>query len=327
MGSGGAQGSVTQNPLQGVATGSGGANAAMEGAPNVIGMNGTNANGGAAPNGTGGSAPTYGQAGTSAVSAGGATATGGVTATGGTGTQVPSGGAGGEPNDPGPPGPTPGCEGFLLCDDFESVAVGGVPDPERWSRTIDFSPNPPRTDAITIDNSQFHSGARSLRVDGTSSLRQIVGLVSAERVFLRAWMRVSQVPSGGPVFVGIGADQNDDIRMRFRSGLVALNTPRGDGLAPNTTSGSCAGCLGLPSDWFCTEMFVEDATESATVWINGQEAGSVVNNTGWHNGGTAWPQIPTPTQVRLGYWGLEGASAISVWIDDVAVDTERVGCD
>jgi hypothetical protein len=306
--------------MPGVATGGGGANAAMAGAPNVMGM--TNTNGGAASNGVAGSAPTYGQAG--AGGGGAVIGAGGATATGGAGTQPP--GSGGTPPDTGVP-PTPGCEGLLLCDDFEGVAVGGVPDPARWLRTIEFNPNSTRTDVIQIDNSQFHSGTRSVRVTGTSDLRQIVGRVTAERVFMRAWMRVSQVPSGGPVFVGIGADQNQDIRMRFRSGFVALNTGNGDGLAPDTTQGACAGCIGLTTNWFCTEMFVEDATESATVWINGQEAGSVVNNSGWHNTGTAWPQIPTPTQVRLGYWGLEGATAINVWIDDVAVGTERVGCD
>jgi hypothetical protein len=97
-------------------------------------------------------------------------------------------------------------------------------------------------------------------------------------------------------------------------------------VAPNTaTSGNCPTCVAVPSDWFCAEMLVDASARSATLWINGAEAASVLDNVGWHVAST-WPTFPTPTSVRLGFWGLGGAQA-TVWIDDVAVAEERIGCD
>jgi hypothetical protein len=213
----------------------------------------------------------------------------------------------------------------LLCDDFESVAVGASPDASRWSLTRDFSPIAATPD-IAIDNTNAHGGAQSVRVAGTSSLREIVGRVAADRVFVRAFMRLSAAPTGGgPVVMAVGGDQNADIRLRLWAGEVAtLNTGAGDSIVPNAaTSGNCPECLDVPSNaWFCAEMFVDNAQRSATIWIDGAEAASVVNN----NWNSTWPAFPTPTNVRLGFWGLQGASNTQVWIDDVAVGTERVGC-
>lgn len=32
------------------------------------------------------------------------------------------------------------------------------------------------------------------------------------------------------------------------------------------------------------------------------------------------------TNVRFGFWGLNGGGNTTIWIDDVAVGNERVGC-
>jgi hypothetical protein len=292
--------------------------------------NGGAPSGGGAP-GSGGSALSTGGSnaglgGSVASGSGGSVASGsgGSVASGSGGTAtVGMGGTGGMPS-------TSGCaSGLLLCDDFEAASANGSPDSARWSITHDFNPNFGPTADVALDTTTGHNSSRSLKVVGSTSLREIVGQVAVERLFVRAWYRLSAAPTGGgPVLMGIGGDQNQDIRLRLWAGQVAtLNTNAGDGIAPDmATSGNCAACLNVPSNiWFCAEMFVDDATQTATVWIDGNEAASVVNNDGWHNPST-WPTFPAQTLVRLGFWGLQGASATTVWIDDVAVGAERVNC-
>jgi hypothetical protein len=212
-----------------------------------------------------------------------------------------------------------------LCDDFESAAVGASPDPARWSLTRDFNSTAASPD-LAIDGSMAHSGSHSVRIVGTSSLREIVGHVAQDRFFARAWLRLSSVPTGGgPVIMAIGGDQNSDLRLRLWAGqLATLNTGAGDSIVPNAaTSGNCPECLPVPSNaWFCAEMFVDNTARSVTLWIDGSEAARVTNN----NWNSTWPTFPTPTNVRLGFWGLQGAGATQVWVDDVAVRADRVGC-
>lgn len=297
--------------------GAGGLSAGSGGTPGA----GGSPVGAAAAGGNGGVAGALGGSGGQVgAGAGAATGSGGSDLAGASGAAGASMGTGG--TDVQPPGD------LLLRDDFESAAPLGAPNAALWTRRLGFGgADDPST--IAIDDTNAHSGDQSVRIVGTSSIREIVANVAVSRLFVRAWMQLSPspVPSGTPVVIGVGGDQNADIRMRLWAGrLATLNTGNGDGVAPNTaTSGNCPTCVAVPSEWFCTEMFVDHAAQNATIWINGAEAASVTGNAGWHVG-SVWPQFPTPTNVRLGFWGLEGAAA-TIWIDDVAIAEERIGCE
>jgi hypothetical protein len=315
-------GGSTAQGAQGVPTAGTGSVTAPVGNAGTGGSSQVN-NPGSAPVGQGGAAGSGGA--TNSTGTGG-TAPGSGTGGSGTGGSGTGGSAGTSTGGSGSSTPNAACPNLLLCDDFEGAAVGASPDPARWSLTLDFNPNAQPSANIAIDNTNPHGGAQSVRVAGNSGLREIVARVAADRVFVRAFMRLSEVPTGGgPVIMAVGGDQNADIRLRLWAGEVAtINTPNGDSIVPGAaTSGNCPECLDVPSnDWFCAEMFVDNAQRSTTIWINGSEAGSVVNN----NWNSTWPTFPTPTNVRFGYWGLQGAEERQVWIDDVAVGTERVGC-
>src|SRR5262249_10398362 len=55
------------------------------------------------------------------------------------------------------------CAALPLCDDFAGAAAGGPPAPARW--TVG-APDLTGTGALAIDESQHHSGARSVKVTG-----------------------------------------------------------------------------------------------------------------------------------------------------------------
>lgn len=329
--------------------GTGGASTAVNAVMPGAGGSGTGDNGsvasgaggssGGAPSNGGGAAPTgqngiagsaAGLAGASATdpnagSAGAANAgSAGSANAGSAGAGNANGGSGGSGNTP--PVTNPSCADLLLCDDFETATPGASPDPARWSLSLNYNPNAPPSPDVSVDNTVSHGGSQSVRINGSGEPRDIVATVPVDRLFVRAFLRLSSAPTGGgPVLMAVGGDQNSDVRLRLWAGQVAtLNTGNGDSIVPNAaTSGNCPECLNVPSDtWFCAEMFVDNAQQSVILWIDEAEAGRVTNND-WNS---TWPTFPAQTNVRLGFWGLQGANATTVWIDDVAIGSERIGC-
>jgi hypothetical protein len=132
---------------------------------------------------------------------------------------------------------------------------------------------------------------------------------------------VDAVPLG-PVFMGLGTDQNAEIRLRIQGqSFATINVVPGDAVRPaGANGGGCPTCLTLRANqWFCAEMFVDDATRNATLWIDGVEAASVVNGDG------GWSAQPATPAAFLGLMAVQGGST-GVWIDDVVAGPNRIGC-
>jgi hypothetical protein len=321
--------------------GAGTAGAGGSSSEGVSNPNGVALNGNAAPSNTGNA--NSGAAGSMmALPPGSSSGAGGSTMAAAVPPQVGSGGASMQPSGPAPVAPVapvdpapvvqnppaqppapiaaPNCNDLFLCDDFEGSAVGSQPNPAIWSLRRGYS-GMLSLDNFAIDDTTAHAGNQSLRL--TANGGDPVGVIApapGDAFFLRVWMMFENPQVNAPVFIGVGIGEDPEIRMRSKTGALVLNASRGDGLAPDPAN--CTTCVAPPSGWFCAEMFLDRAAETATLWIDGQEAGSVVGNQGWHSGGT-WP--PEFEQVRIGPMGLEGGTT-TTWIDDVAFGSERIGC-
>jgi hypothetical protein len=221
-----------------------------------------------------------------------------------------------------PPAGNAGCPGQLLCEDFEEMAAGPFLTSNTWQVIDGYAERAQGTSEL-VSTDQAHTGTQSLRVLASGARNGIVATLPMNRYFLRAWLRVDAAPLG-PVFIGLGTDQNSETRLRIQGqSLATINTVGpGDAVRPGAaTSGNCPECVPMPvATWFCAEFFIDQATQSATLWINGNEAASIVNGQG------GWPVQPAAPQLFLGSMGLQGGMA-GVFIDDVAVGTARITCD
>jgi hypothetical protein len=221
-----------------------------------------------------------------------------------------------------PPAGNAGCPGQLLCEDFEGVAAGSFLTSNTW-QVIDGYAADTESANVLVSTDQAHTGEQSLRVLASGARNGIVATLPMNRYFLRAWLRVDAAPLG-PVFIGLGTDQNSETRLRIQGqSLATINTVGpGDAVRPGAaTSGNCPECVPMPvATWFCAEFFIDQATQSATLWINETEAASIVNGQG------GWPVQPAAPKLFLGSMGLQGGMA-GVFIDDVAVGTTRLNCD
>jgi len=229
-------------------------------------------------------------------------------------------------DDPAPStGPTPSsgdCSGQFFCDGFESVAAGASPATSLWQLIADYAPTA-QSPNVQVSAANAHSGSQALRVVASQSRNGVVADLPQTRYFVRAWLQLDATPLG-PVFIGLGTDQNSETRLRLSNQSYAvINTVGpGDAVRPNeATTGNCPTCRTLtPNRWFCAELFIDNASQAATLWIDGVEAASIVNGQG------GWPVQPATPQLFLGSMGLQGGQA-GAWIDDVVAGPERIGCE
>jgi hypothetical protein len=224
------------------------------------------------------------------------------------------------PNDTGDNPPTPAsCSELILCEDFES-ASGGVPDPATWTLVANYTYDVAQTDLVQVGTEQKHGGAQALHV-AANGLAGIVTEIAAQKFYVRAFMRVDAAPVG-PVLMGIGTDHNSELRFRIQqNSWGTVNIIPSDAVLPQAArDGNCPTCPKVtPNEWFCMEFFVDAATKSAGLWLDGVES---VNAQGLAD----FPGVGDPIHLRFGTMDLQGGST-GLWLDDIAVGAERIGCD
>jgi hypothetical protein len=271
--------------------------------------------------GTGAAAGTSGGAGTS-----GAAGTGAAGAQGGAGTGGPAG-------DP--------CAalGIFACDDFDTTAVGAELSGPSWN-------NPPATQQprIVVDDARHHSGAHSIRVEGSAGGNFITPRMGfpppTNRFYVRAYVNLdkSTADMGGPVSFIEGDETVDDTSERLRlgaaRGMLAVSLApgaKGSGGGPTTqysngdvgaATSAAAGVVLEANVWYCLEAVLDGESDEVQVWVDGQEVTSL-HVSDWKAGRTSWS--PVYAVARVGAQNL-GGTAGTLWYDDIAFSTTSIGC-
>lgn len=307
------------------------------------GSGGATGDGGAQTVGSGTVATGTGGAtsGSSVVGAGGST--GGAGTSGDTGTGgVASSGAGGDMGAGGSSGGTGGdgtggmgtgpcgAPGLIFCDDFESYGVGTEPTGEPWVAPNCFDAD--RT--LAVDGAQAHSGSQSLisaRI-GYDDCTLRADLGTLEDFYVRSWVRFGD----GATFTAheltffelapSASTDDPEIRIGFR-GDSSCN-PTGAEVTI-TGGGEVTGCSGfqyMANTWYCVEVHVVQSGQNATVelFIDGVEQSFNVHGAPVET--LEWTSFTPAQYLKLGVRSYSGAVDWSVYNDDVAVGTQRIGC-
>jgi len=304
----------------------------------AIGHGGTsNGGGSAAPNGgstnggNGGTLSTGGVSGSTSIAGiGGALGGGGgsvgVAGTAGVGAGGGSAGSG-----------AVGCGSLPLCDDFEGVAAGAAPDPSKWTATVlsDCMSNAAKP---LVDDSQHHSGTRSLKVAGTATFCDyaMVGNSTAFKavgnvVYGRYYVRFeTALPAGHTAFM-IFPDMmsGHSLRMGGQNSALQWNRQSDDATLPSQSPAGIALSKVPPvGAWMCLEFMIDQAQGFISTWVDGNlVAGLVADGTPTADVDMAWGTAykPSLTGFNIG-WQNYGAGAMNLWFDDVALSATRIGC-
>jgi hypothetical protein len=199
---------------------------------------------------------------------------------------------------------------------------------------------------VGIDSSQHHSGTNSLRVVGGDSCgyyavntAAFTGSSLGPQYYARIWAMFSMAPtSGHNGFISMNttstASHNPDLlRLGFQNDVIEWNWYGTDATLPDTDAQGAAQSV-APSamTWVCLEFHVDSTTGNIEFWENGASATvpglswsgtSSAYTTSWAGGG--WKAGIAPTSLGLG-WGAFNGGMMTVWFDDVALGTSRIGC-
>jgi hypothetical protein len=230
------------------------------------------------------------------------------------------------------------CSGRLLCDDFESYAAGGEPG-GPWAVSVNMG-------AVAVDETRASSGMRSVRFTtdgGGGTYRRAYMEVEGDPVFPAAgevlWGRMmvwlDAVPDGSVHWTHIEGE-GDVPGMDFRSIYRYGGQHDGRLMANYETRGVRSDCW-QHSDttfpvrtWSCMEWRYDHANDRMEFWLDGTQLDDLtVMGRGEgcisHDTGDNW-YAPVFDTLRLGWEHYQATSPKELYIDDVALDDERIGC-
>ena len=239
-------------------------------------------------------------------------------------------------SDDGPPdttGAVVGCEGapWLVCEDFEGATLGGNPSGWGLRSSGVYGGN-----GMGATDEQSVSGDQSFRVNGGESGAQwltYMGDISAftdghwGRMYFRMGAPVPW-PNGGVIhgdlFEARGPWNDSTHQVRW----AVINNPQMQhnwGYNVQTTNAGefiyeTPYIYSWSEDWLCVEWHHDQANQHATLWVDGEMLVDVPSGDN--------PQLPTFDDISVGWANYQTASPeFVVYIDDVALHDERVGCD
>jgi len=228
-----------------------------------------------------------------------------------------------------------GCAGAVVCDGFESGA-GAALDAARW-QTV--SPNCSGDGQVTLDAQVAHSGAFSARVQASGGycnhvfLQAKASLPAEGPLYGRFFVRVSTALNAEHVtFMTLRDEQEGkDLRMGGQSEILMWNRESDDATLPELSPTGIAASVKLtPLSWTCIEFMVDGAQRSLSTWVDGVAVpGLQIEGEPTPDVDAQWKRkadwAPRLSDVKWG-WESYGGSANTLWFDDVALSTQRLGC-
>jgi hypothetical protein len=243
-----------------------------------------------------------------------------------------------------------GCSALPLCDNFDEDTPGTKPT--GWSIVMGCSSQTQDTAVdgggliIGVDSSQHHSGSNSVRVVGGDTCgyyfentSAVATLAAGKQLYARFWVMFSGAPTmnhNGFMSMALMSTMSTapQLRLGFQSNVVDWNYIPPDTTLPDLgPAGVDASVATMANTWTCVEFHVDETTGYLEFWLNGSDAsvpglsydGTVTSqvNDQWATGGPPAPVVPT--SFGLGWLGLN--NQYTVWYDDVALGSARVGCD
>lgn len=279
--------------------------------------------GGSGGNGSGSASSAESSASAGSTSSSGSSSTGG----GGSGG---AGGAGGAGQDLCSPGK------YIICEDFEGTDVGGIP--QGWTK---------HGDPVAVADDEAVSGARSLKMGPIESGERriyhdgaMLGSGHWGRIRYKVELPVPDAfvhstivalygvgPTTGPQEVRVVDTVKED-KDGFNNDGNGSHFQYLYNVQPNGPEFGKGSDYNWKFDgqWHCAEWHIDGPTQSYDFYIDDQHIDqiSIANGPGNYNGS----EIPDAfTEVRVGWTNYQQAPpGFTAWIDDVALDSERIGC-
>lgn len=285
--------------------------------------------------------------GTTSGSGGGSGGSGPRSTSGTTSGSTTSGGTGGMAADP--------CATAIFCDDFESYTAGSPPG-GKWD-------NNQTNGSVAVDTGKARSGKNAVKIsaDAATDYRSVMISLSdpsllpasGNDLYGRMMFFLESAPTGtvhwtfidgsGPV-AGKGYDSiyryGGQLPITSNGNFVGsqlmanYETPDSYQTPPVGPGSDCwlhSDMVVVPvGKWSCAEWQFDGPNNTMRFWLDGMPVDSLTmsgTGQGCVNQAATFPwDAPTFQQIDLGFESYQMDDARVLWIDDVALSTQRVGC-
>jgi hypothetical protein len=219
-----------------------------------------------------------------------------------------------------------------LCDDFEAAAL----DTTTWTSS----------GAVSLDTSQFARGKQSLHLhlvgQAWATISETKTFPAAGNHFFgRLFFRATAIPTTSPntaahwTLVAGSGNGTSEIREGGISGKWGTGTDNqgagGTGDWTNADNDPAGNPKPVPSNtWACIEWEYDGGSNETRFWWDGVEHPSMHTTSTMHGGTQSVPYLlPQFTNVKIGwmlYQNPVSPTTFEVWIDEIAIDSQRIGC-
>ncbi len=300
--------------------------------------------------GSGGSAGSAGKGGASSGGAGGgAGGTSGTAGAAGAG-KAGAGGSGGTSSSAGGEGGAAGadpCANAIVCEDFEAQPLGAEPG-APWTANTDDNGE------AVVSSDKAYGGARALRLrtSGASSYQRAYVVLEGAPLFPAAkdviWGRLMVYTEAAAndgvhwtMIQGEGDVAGQPYRSLIRYGGQHMQRLMANYETNSDTAGYGSDCwhhseTKMPEgSWACIEWRFDAPSDTMNFYLDGSQVGdlTVVGMNDPSNGdgcvtndlNGVWT-FPVFDKLSLGWESYQTDDPREIWIDDVAIGTERLGC-
>jgi hypothetical protein len=255
-------------------------------------------------------------------------------------------------------GPTANpCATAIYCDDFEGYPAGQAPG-GSWT------PRPSAGATASVDETQFRSGSKSVKLttpagDATkTAFIQLAGSavfpVNGNAFYGRMMFRLDTSPAatnppvhwtfiqGGGLLAGqshravyrYGGQHPVMQGSTFVGNQLMANYETPDSYSGNGPSSDCwkhSSQVVVPAGtWACAEWQFDGPGNTMRFWLDGAAVDSLTVagvGQGCVHQPASYPwTAPTFDRLDLGWESYQPDDARTLWIDDVAISTTRIGC-
>jgi hypothetical protein len=245
----------------------------------------------------------------------------------------------------GPPEPdASGCAAALVCDDFEALTPQAVPMGELFATAGSGS--------VVVDTTRAWSGKNSVKLSTTAGSDFKTAMLTygdpgvqpsqGNIYYGRMMFWLESAPAQAvtwTIIAGAGLVPGESYHANYRYGghdnqlQAAYETPDSYDTPPIGPSTACwddSAQLVPTGTWTCAEWKFDGERDQMQLWLEGVEIPDL-HMQGTGEGCTKQPAsyqwtAPTFTQLYVGWESYSVDEPRTIWIDDVALSTQRTGC-
>ncbi|KAK7026300.1 FAD/NAD(P)-binding domain-containing protein [Favolaschia claudopus] len=185
--------------------------------------------------------------------------------------------------------------------------------------------------SATVDTTKAHSGSHSLKVVSTGGfsnhifygLSNLSALGGGSDIYGRYYANFMNAFTQDHITHMMMTDPvAQTLRMGGQFGVLDWNRASDDSIMPDGSPDSNAGSIAIAANtWYCIEFHLSKSSGQIQTWVNGNVVPSLTTpQSRW---GSSY--IPNPSNWGLG-WESYGSAPNTIWYDDIALGTSRLGC-